>query len=98
LVPNPPFWWGIFADSILAMGIAVPSAPAALGVFEASLVGALSILGISNSSALAYAIIMHFMQFIITGILGFYAISKQGRSLRSLFSSAQLKKNKSENE
>jgi len=97
IVANPPFWWAIFADSVLAMGIAVPSAPAAIGVFEAALVGALSLLGVSNSLALAYAIMMHFLQFLITGILGFYAISKGGRSLKKLFAEVQFRKNMSPN-
>jgi hypothetical protein len=97
IVANPPFWWGIFADSVLAMGIAVPSAPAAIGVFEAALVGALSLLGVSTSLALAYAIMMHFLQFLITGILGFYAISKEGRSLQKLFAEVQFRKKMSPN-
>ena len=41
ITPEPLLWWGVFVNSILAMGIAIPSAPAALGVFEASVVAAL---------------------------------------------------------
>jgi glycosyltransferase 2 family protein len=88
MVPSAKFWWGIFTDAVLSMGIAIPSAPAALGVFEASLVGALAILGISNTSALAYAIIMHFMQFVTTGLIGFYALAREGKSIGKLFGEA----------
>jgi uncharacterized protein (TIRG00374 family) len=90
--PDAPIWWGILLDSVLAMGIAIPSAPAALGVFEASLVGALALVGIDSTFALAYAVVMHFIQFIVTGILGMIGLMKEGRSLGSIFKAAQTQK------
>ena len=92
IAPDAPLWWGVFADSVLAMGIAIPSAPAALGVFEAAIVGGLRILGVDYSSALAYGIVMHFLQFSITGILGFYSLTKERHSLGSLFAEVRRKK------
>jgi len=92
IVPNAPLWWGIFLDAVLAMGIAIPSAPAALGVFEASLVAALSLLGIDESTGLAYAVVMHFIQFAVTGILGMIGLLKDGRTLGSIFKAAQSQK------
>ncbi len=92
MVPHAPFWWGVLIDSILAMGIALPSAPAALGVFEASLVAALSLVGIDPTIALAYAVVMHFIQFAVTGILGMIGLMKDGRSLGSIFKAAQSQK------
>ena len=80
------------------MGIAVPSAPANLGTFEGSLVGGLSLLGISSSAALAYAVVMHFMQFIVTGVLGFIGLSRAGQSLSTLFSQTSDKEEKSAGE
>jgi glycosyltransferase 2 family protein len=87
--PNAPFWWGVLIDSILAMGIAIPSAPAAIGVFEASLVAALALVKIDATTALAYAVMMHFVQFAVTGILGMIGLLKEGRSLGSVFKAAQ---------
>lgn len=92
IAPHAPFWWGVLIDSVLAMGIAIPSAPAALGVFEASLVAALALVGIDASTALAYAVVMHFMQFAVTGILGMIGLMKEGRSLGSVFKAAQTQK------
>jgi glycosyltransferase 2 family protein len=89
--PDAPFWWGAFVDAVLAMGIAIPSAPAALGIFEGALAGALSILGINTTIGVAFAIIMHFMQFIITGLLGLIGLAKEGKSLTSLFSDVRGK-------
>lgn len=93
IAPGAPFWWGAFADAVLAMGIAIPSAPAALGTFEASLVGALTILGVEETPALAMAITIHFIQFITTGILGVYSLLKQGRSFGNLFKDIRIGNN-----
>ncbi|HEX2978698.1 MAG TPA: lysylphosphatidylglycerol synthase transmembrane domain-containing protein, partial [Anaerolineaceae bacterium] len=86
LNPRAPLWWGAFVDSVLALGIAVPSAPGALGVFEAAMVGALSLLGFSASIGLAYAVILHFTQWVITAIFGIYGLMREGRSLSSFVS------------
>lgn len=90
VAPQAPMWWAAFADAILALGVAIPSAPAALGVYEASLVAALSILGISYSIGLGYAILMHFIQFVSTAVLGFWGLARERRSLASLFNEVRL--------
>jgi glycosyltransferase 2 family protein len=79
--PQVPFWWAMFIDGVLALGVAVPSAPAALGVFEAAIVGSLALLGVDQSTALAYAITMHFINFIVTGVIGLIGLIREGRSL-----------------
>jgi uncharacterized protein (TIRG00374 family) len=92
ITPDPNIWWGVFINSILAMGIALPSAPAALGVFEASLVAGLGVLGITYSYALAYAVMMHFLQFAITGILGSFSLAREKQSITDLLSANREKK------
>lgn len=91
IAPQAVLWWGAFLDSALAVGIALPAAPAAVGTFEASLVGALQLLGVAYAPALAYAVSIHFLQLVITGVLGFYGLAKEGRSITSLFSEFRLK-------
>lgn len=86
IIPTAPLWWAAFADAVLAMGIAVPSAPGSLGVFEASMVGALSILGVETATALAYALLMHLIQYVATGVLGLIGLIREGQSLSSIFS------------
>jgi uncharacterized protein (TIRG00374 family) len=83
--PGMPFFWAVFTTSVLALGIAIPQAPGGVGVYEASVVGALAIFGISPSVSLAYALMMHLMQFIVTGIFGFWGLLRDRRSLSSLF-------------
>ena len=82
LDPTAKYWWGMFTDGVLALGIAIPSAPASLGTFEAAIVGALSILSINETAALAYAVTVHFLQFITTGILAIVGLTLQGQSLK----------------
>lgn len=90
IAPGAPFWWAIFMDAVLALGMAIPSAPAGLGVYEASIVAALSLLGISTSTALAFAIVMHFLQFVNTAIFGFWGLALEGKSLSTLWSEINL--------
>jgi uncharacterized protein (TIRG00374 family) len=89
IAPGAPFWWGAFIDSFLALGAAVPSAPAGLGVYEAALVGAMGFLGISGTLALPYALVQHILQFLVTGVIGFYGIIREGRSISGLFDEIQ---------
>ncbi|HTX79406.1 MAG TPA: lysylphosphatidylglycerol synthase transmembrane domain-containing protein [Longilinea sp.] len=83
-VPQAIYWWPIFTVGILALGIALPSAPAALGLWEGAMVVALSLLGVSESVALAYAILMHFLHFTLNGLLGLYGLFREGRSFSSI--------------
>ncbi len=80
------WWWGAFANTALALGIALPSAPAGLGLYESSIVAGLKIFNIDESIALAFALIMHVSQFVLVGILGMFTLYKDGNSLKSLYS------------
>jgi uncharacterized protein (TIRG00374 family) len=86
VVPDAPFWSGAFVGSVLALGVAIPSAPAALGVYEATMVAAVVVLGGEESSALAVALTMHVLQFISCGIFGIWGLAREGQSLSSLYS------------
>ncbi len=90
ILPDAPLWYGAFTVTVLALGVAIPSAPAALGVFEAAIVGAMALLGIDNATALATGISLHFLQFVITGIFGFIGLVIQRRSLGALISETRL--------
>lgn len=97
-LPVAPLWAGAFVGAILALGAAIPSAPASLGVYEASMVAAVVVLGGNESSALAYALMMHFLQFISVGIFGIWGLIREGQSLRSLLSSINIRQESSKPE
>jgi glycosyltransferase 2 family protein len=84
-VPNVPFWWTLFVLGIASFGVAIPSAPAALGVFEGAIVAALVLLGVPSGTALAYAILLHFFHIVISSIFGFYGFAKDGESLMGMY-------------
>ena len=55
--------------------------------------GTLAIFGISPSAALAYALLMHFMQFVIDGIFGFIELVRSRNSISNLFEQIQMRNN-----
>ncbi len=94
--PAPSLLWVVFALGVGALGIAAPSSPGAIGVFEAALVGALVALGLDASPATAFALSVHFISYATTSLIGGYGIFKDGESLSSLYT--RLGKMKSEGE
>jgi uncharacterized protein (TIRG00374 family) len=94
--PEASLLWGLFALGVGALGIAAPSSPGAIGVFEAALVGALVVFGVDASSATAFALAVHFTTYIITGLIGGYGLYTDGESLSGLYT--RLGKMKSEGE
>lgn len=85
IIPNSPIWTGAFIASVLALGVAIPSAPAALGVFEAAFTGAVVIIGGATSVGFGYALILHLIQFVLVGILGMWGLSRDKVSLSTFF-------------
>ena len=73
--PGAPLWWSFFTEGVVALGIALPAAPANLGVYEGTIVFAFSIFGINGDTALGAAIILHIIQIsttIIFGMIGLF--------------------------
>jgi uncharacterized membrane protein YbhN (UPF0104 family) len=62
---------------VLAFGIALPSSPGAVGVYEAALVGALALCGVASADALAFAVAAHGLSFAVTSICGLVALVRQ---------------------
>jgi uncharacterized protein (TIRG00374 family) len=85
--PEASLLWGVFVLGAGSFGVAAPSSPGALGVFEAALVGALTVgLKVDPSPATAFAIALHLSNYINTGLIGGYALLREGETLSSLYS------------
>lgn len=97
IVPDAPFWWSIFAEGVLALGIALPSAPANLGVYEGTMVVALTVFGITADSALSLAIILHFIQIIMTSLIGIFGLVQHGLTITETISKIHMKIRKEKN-
>ena len=77
--------WAAFTMAVMALGVAAPSSPGAVGVLEASVVGALSIFGLDPSVTLAVALTAHLSNYLTTGLIGAYALARDGQSLAGLY-------------
>lgn len=84
-VPSANFVWAVFGQGVVALGVALPSSPAYVGVLEAAWVSALSLVGVQPGIALAYAFASHLLNILVTGLIGAYALTKEGLSIGSLY-------------
>ncbi len=73
---------GILVMIALALGMMLPSSPAAVGVFEAATLVALNAYGIPNSEALSYALVLHAVNFLPYIAAGLLVLHAQAVSLR----------------
>lgn len=79
-----PLWAG-FVLAVMAMGVAAPSSPGAIGVLEGSVILALSAFGIDPSTGLAVGLTAHVANYAMTGVIGAYALARDGLSLGGVF-------------
>jgi len=80
---------GYFALVVTGLGASVPSAPASAGIFELSVVAALSVFQVDSSLAMTYALAYHLVFFGLTSGLGAVALAREGESLTHLVRAAQ---------
>ena len=85
--PQLPFWAGLFTQGIGALGGAIPSAPAGIGVVEGAYVVSLGFFGVDQSSALAFGLVMHAVSIVSPILWGLIGFSVQGLKLTEVFSS-----------
>lgn len=101
IIPGAPIWWGAFVSGVMALGVAIPSAPSALGVYEASYVAAIAILGGQTGMALAYAIVLHLLNFALAAIFGIWGLIREGlgfSKILSTFGSTEVNTDSIDNE
>ncbi len=68
-----------------AVGMAAPSTPGAVGVFEAAVVFGLNhLFGVDKELALAIGLLIHMMQYIPTTAAGLVVLAKSGLSLKTI--------------
>lgn len=79
-----PFVYVPFTCAILQMGLAVPSSPGYIGVYEFLLVTLLGIFGVPKYEAFAVAIFFHASWYIPYNILGFIFIIKQHLHIKDI--------------
>jgi uncharacterized protein (TIRG00374 family) len=84
-----PFTATLFAQGIIAMGVAVPAAPGMVGVFEAVAQVALGVYGVPAGVATAWAIGYHVVSFIPITIIGAAYFARLGLKMDELRNAGQ---------
>lgn len=74
----------LFLQSILAMAVALPSAPGFFGVFEAGTKIALGVYGIDDTLAVSYALGYHLLGFLPITLIGFWYLGRMGLHLKDV--------------
>ncbi|WP_243309871.1 lysylphosphatidylglycerol synthase transmembrane domain-containing protein [Fundidesulfovibrio agrisoli] len=67
-----------------ALGMAMPSSPGAVGVFEAAVIFGLGLFKVDKELALAIGFLIHMMQYIPTTLTGLLVLARSGLSLKSI--------------
>lgn len=83
--PEAQLHWATFVLGVAAVGVAAPSSPASLGVFELLVTGALTAIGVDESAALAFAVTTHTIQIAVTGLFGAIGFFRDGESLLDIY-------------
>ncbi|MBI2376325.1 MAG: flippase-like domain-containing protein [Deltaproteobacteria bacterium] len=73
---------------VLNLGLAAPSLPAFVGVFEALVVSSLSLYGVRAEEALAFALVLHAVHFFGSTLFGLASLARHGLRIRDLGATA----------
>jgi len=88
-IPDATLLWMAFSLGVAMIGVALPSSPGYIGVYEAAYVAGLAAFGVPYENALAFALVDHVIYIGVTGVLGGYALLREGQSLPQLFRRVQ---------
>jgi uncharacterized protein (TIRG00374 family) len=79
-----PVEGALLLQGIIGFGVAVPSTPGFVGVFEAATLVTLRIYGVESSHAVSYALTYHLTTFLPITLLGLWSLSRLHLRLREL--------------
>jgi uncharacterized protein (TIRG00374 family) len=88
-LPDASVFWGLLSLVGGLIGVALPSAPSSLGVFEGSVTVVLTMGGLAQGMAIAYAIAIHLLNIVFLSILGALGLIVEGQSLGSILAAAK---------
>jgi len=72
-----PFWASLLLLVVLQVGMAVPSSPGRIGVFQYLAILALSIFAVNKDIALGYSIILYLVVYVPTMLIGAYYLWRE---------------------
>jgi glycosyltransferase 2 family protein len=77
------FGGALLLQSLLVLGIAVPSTPGFFGPFEAAIKAVLLLFAVESSAAVAYGLTYHFTTFVPITLLGLWSLARTPVSLQA---------------
>ncbi len=83
-LPGVPLSASPVLQGIVVLGVAVPSAPGFVGLFEAAVIAALAIYGVPGDTAFGFSVALHMSWFIPITVLGLWALVRAGMSFGDL--------------
>ncbi len=81
---DAPFSAALFLQGLIAIGVALPSAPGFFGIFELFAKAGLTIYGVPEDLAVAWAISFHFLSFIPITVIGAWYFVRLGLHMREI--------------
>ncbi len=85
---DAPFSAALFLQGLIAIGVALPSAPGFFGIFELFAKAGLTIYGVPDDLAVAWAISFHFLSFIPITVIGAWYFVRLGLHMREIGAAA----------
>jgi uncharacterized protein (TIRG00374 family) len=85
---DAPFSAALFLQGLIAIGVALPSAPGFFGIFELFAKAGLSIYGVADDLAVAWAISFHFLSFVPITVIGGWYFVRLGLHMRDIGAAA----------
>ena len=85
-----PLESALLLQGIIGFGVAVPSTPSFLGIFEATTLVTLQLYGVDSSLAVSYALTYHLTTFLPITLLGLWSLSRLHLHLRDLSAPSPL--------
>ncbi len=70
-----------FVLCVTALGVTVPSSPGYIGVYHAAVVAGLAVFGVSGAEAVAYALVLHAVNYVVLIVLGILSMWRESLSL-----------------
>ncbi len=81
----PSLWVGLTANAIVALAVAVPSAPGFIGTYQAGCWLSLSLVfGYPREFSIAYAVVVHALQALVVFALGLVSLQRNGLAIGDL--------------
>ncbi len=87
--PDASVYWGLLSLVGGLIGVALPSSPSSLGVFEGTVTVVLTMSGMARDTVIAYAIAIHMLNIAALSTLGILGLLVQRESLGSILAAAK---------